>query len=79
MGTVRENRTDKCPLETAKELAKKQRGSFDYRFAFQSDVLMALWNDNECVIVASNYNKIEPLVKASRWKLNKWLMYLNQN
>ena len=30
-GTVRENRTRKCPLLTKKEMEKKDRGSYDYR------------------------------------------------
>lgn len=67
-GTVRDNRTDKCPMKSAKELAKESRGSFDYRYDTMSEVLMVRWNDNKCVIVATNYDKIEPLAKATRWK-----------
>lgn len=66
-GTVRENRTDKCPMQSSKELNKTIRGSYDYRFDINSSILMVRWHDNKCVIVASNYDKIEPLAKVSRW------------
>lgn len=65
---MRENRTDKCLLKTATELTKEPRGFLDYRYDIQWDVLLLRWNDNKCIIVASNYDKIAPLAKASSWK-----------
>lgn len=64
-GTIRDNRTGKCPLMSKKDAEKKERGSYDYR----SDdvVLCARWNDNSIVTVASNYYGISPMQKVNRW------------
>lgn len=66
-GTVRENRTDRCPLKDSKDMNKEKRGSFDYQFDKNAKVLMVRWKDNKCVIVASNYDSVRPLANVSRW------------
>ena len=63
-GTVRDNRTSKCPLMTNKIIQKKKRGFYDYR----SDgiVLYLKWNDNNAVSFANNYYGIVSVHNAER-------------
>lgn len=66
-GTMRENRTDKCPVKDTKILQKEERGNFDYRFDKNGDILIVKWNDNKCVTVGTNYDNIFPLKNAPKW------------
>ncbi|XP_066946080.1 piggyBac transposable element-derived protein 3-like [Macrobrachium rosenbergii] len=68
-GTIRENRTGKCPLLPKKEIEKKERGSYDYRS--DNMVLCARWNDNSIVTDASNYYGVSPIQKVNRWVKNE--------
>ena len=63
-GTVRDNRTSKCPLKTSKVIQKMERGFYDYR----SDVavLCLIRNDNNAVTFASNYYGIVPVHNAEK-------------
>ncbi|XP_029454806.1 piggyBac transposable element-derived protein 3-like [Rhinatrema bivittatum] len=63
--TVHENRLKQCSLMETSQMKKKERGCFDA--VCDGHVLAVKWHDNQCVIVASNYNNIEPLGKARRW------------
>ncbi|KAF2890895.1 hypothetical protein ILUMI_15278 [Ignelater luminosus] len=54
-------------LPDSKTLGKEERGSFDYRFDTNVEILIVKWNDNKCVTIATNFDTIEPLNKASRW------------
>jgi len=63
-GTVRDNRTSKCPLMTNKAIQKKERGFYDYRS--DGTVLCLKWNDNNAVSFASNYYGIVPVHNAER-------------
>jgi hypothetical protein len=66
-GTIRENRTAKCTLEPNSTFKKRERGSFDFAFEEESEVMMVKWNDNSIVTVASNNGTIQPLAKAKRY------------
>ena len=66
-GTVRENRMEKCPLKTQKELAKEGRGAFDTRFDKESEVLAVRWYDNKSVNMLSNYDSVRPTTKTQRF------------
>ena len=50
-------------------MRKKDRGYYDA--CCDENVIAVKWNDNQCVIVASNYDKILPLGKARRWSSAK--------
>ncbi|XP_069670940.1 piggyBac transposable element-derived protein 3-like isoform X1 [Periplaneta americana] len=69
-GTVRENRMDGCPLQDTKLLQKSVRGSYDYSFDINGEILFVKWNDNRSVTVASNFDVVEPVASASRWNRN---------
>ena len=65
-GTARENRLKKCPLTDSKVMKKKERG--EYEFYSDGTVLAVKWNDNRPVTVVTNYDSVEPLAHAERWK-----------
>ena len=66
VGTVRENRIYHATqsMKTNKELKRRGRGSFDYRY--DGLVYVAKWNDNSIVHVCSNYSTHEPVHKCKR-------------
>lgn len=66
-GTIRENRTKKCPLRSTKEMKKEDRASYDYRFDKQNEILLVKWKDNSVCTMATNYDNIEPLGVVKRW------------
>lgn len=66
-GTIRENRTSNKTLESTNCLKKKSRGSYDFTFDKQNEVLLVRWNDNSVVTVATNNGSIEPIVAAKRY------------
>lgn len=65
LGTVRENRLNRCPIPTKKEMAKRSRGEMEYMS--DGNVVTVIWNDNTSVIVASNYAKVNPTVEKRRY------------
>lgn len=66
-GTIRENRTSKCPLPTNNEFKKTERGTFLFKSSHPENILVCKWNDNSAVTVASNVDSVEPLHKAKRF------------
>ena len=64
IGTVRENRTNHCPLISTANMKKQERGSYDYRSDGQ--VTCVRWNDNSVVTLASNHTAVKPLQTARR-------------
>ncbi|XP_049314451.1 piggyBac transposable element-derived protein 3-like [Bactrocera dorsalis] len=70
-GTIRDNRTNKAKLTDVSSSKKKERGWLDYTFDRNNNVLIARWNDNSVVTIASNHETIEPLHRVKRWKGGK--------
>lgn len=66
-GTVRENRTKKCPLISIKDMKKKNRAEFDYRFDTVNQILFVRWLDNSVCTMGTNYDFVYPLGKVKRW------------
>lgn len=66
-GTVREGRTNKCPLMPVKEMKKKDRAYFDYRFDTINKILFVRWLDNSVCTMGTNYDGVLPLGKVKRW------------
>ncbi|KAF2892353.1 hypothetical protein ILUMI_13819 [Ignelater luminosus] len=52
--TVRDNRTEQCPLEDRKAFGKKARGWYDFALDEENNVIVVRWNDNSVVTVMSN-------------------------
>ena len=66
-GTIRANRTGKCPLMDDKSMKKKERGTYDYRFDKQNEVFLVKWHDNSLVTMGTNFQSFLPLESAKRW------------
>lgn len=66
-GTVRDNRTRRCPLLDAKTFNKKDRGYFEHMYDNDSRLLFVRWKDNNTVTMATNYDSLEPIGRVKRW------------
>lgn len=66
-GTIRDNRTKKCPLVPVKEMKRQPRAQYDYRFDRNNEIAIVRWNDNNVVTMATNFDFIDPLGKVKRW------------
>ena len=64
-GTIRADRCEKAPLQTKKELEKKERGSSSY--ASDGSNLIVRWYDNAVVSVASNCELSSTTKLVSCW------------
>ncbi|ENN73483.1 hypothetical protein D910_12235, partial [Dendroctonus ponderosae] len=65
-GTIRENRTSKCPIKSKREMKRENRGVCDFR-SFDNKVIVVKWNDNNSVNVASNNLGVELYQQVSRY------------
>ncbi|KAE8743268.1 hypothetical protein FOCC_FOCC011148 [Frankliniella occidentalis] len=65
LGTIKANRTGKCPLMSDDELEKQGRGSYDYRK--KEDVFVVKWADNKCVCLASTKVGLNPMGTIPRY------------
>ncbi|CAH0562903.1 unnamed protein product [Brassicogethes aeneus] len=54
-GTIRENRTSSCPLQSSKVLSKQKRGTFDFKFDESNQIALNLFLLPKDMI--SKYNK----------------------
>lgn len=63
-GTIRENRTEKCPLENAQVMKKKPRGTMSMRTS--DNLAIVRWHDNNIVTLASNCSGCQPVTKVDR-------------
>lgn len=66
-GTIRENRTAKCPTKPSKDLEKEPRGTYDWCFDNKNKILICKWNDSKCVSVATNFDTVFPTNQVQRW------------
>ena len=62
-GTVRVNRVDKCPIKSTDNMKKEATGTFDHRYDCKDGILIARWNGNSVVTVASNCCGIQPIAR----------------
>ena len=67
IGTIRENRTEKCPPTSNYALKKQGRGKFDFKTDTKNDVLVCIWNDNSVVNLCSNAGGVHPISEAYRY------------
>lgn len=67
IGTMRENRTAKCPLAEDKTLKSEGRGSKDCKFDPTNKISIVKWLDNRPVIVGANFEIGECSKTAQRW------------
>ncbi|XP_030753599.1 piggyBac transposable element-derived protein 2-like [Sitophilus oryzae] len=70
-GTIRENRQKNCNIQSSKMMDKEERGTYDYRFNCENNLLIVKWKDNSVCSMASNHDFIEPLNYVKRWSRAK--------
>ena len=66
-GTIRENRTEKCPLICNDALKKQGGGNYDFKTDTNHGVIVCKWNDNSVVNLCSNAAGVHPISNASRY------------
>ena len=67
-GTMRENRISKCPLKESNAMQKEPRGTYDYRFDRNEEILIVKWVDNKCVTIGTNHDTVQPVKNVQRWR-----------
>ncbi|XP_032952900.1 piggyBac transposable element-derived protein 2 isoform X2 [Rhinolophus ferrumequinum] len=60
-GTVREYRTERCPLKEPRALKKMRKGSFDYKVDDREEVIVCRWHDGSVLDICSNAADIAPM------------------
>lgn len=70
-GTIRSNRTCRCPLKDDKALKKEERGSYDYKYEEKNELFFLKWHDNSTFTIASNHQSAEPVGQAKRWSTSQ--------
>lgn len=73
-GTVRANRVENCPITSVDRFKKLARGSEEHRLDAESNIIVARWNDNSVVTMASNCHGVEPIGSVQRWSKTKGTM-----
>ena len=73
MGTVQSNRTESCFFGVTK---KDERASYDYKS--DGAALFVQWKDNSIVTVGTNFSKVTPVDKVSRWVKGKGKVSVDQ-
>lgn len=66
VGTLRRNRTQGCPLTEQKTFRAQERGSMEVKVN-ENGLSIVHWNDNSCVVAASNCSSALPTKSVKRW------------
>ena len=69
IGTIRQNRTQNCPLTLPAVMKKNERGVFETYS--DGEVVLCQWNDNKPVCIVSNFKGTEPTNTVRRWSAAK--------
>ncbi|XP_039723144.1 piggyBac transposable element-derived protein 1 isoform X2 [Pteropus medius] len=64
-GTIRENRTEKCPLMNAEHMKKMKKGYFDFRVEENDEIILCRWRGDGIISLCSNAVGIEPVSEIS--------------
>ncbi|XP_068205405.1 piggyBac transposable element-derived protein 3-like [Palaemon carinicauda] len=67
-GTMRENRIIKCLLKESNAMKKEPRGTCDYRFDCNEEILIVKWVDNKCVTIGTNPDTVQPIKSVQSWQ-----------
>ncbi|XP_046677586.1 piggyBac transposable element-derived protein 3-like [Homalodisca vitripennis] len=70
-GTVRANRTEKCPLNDKKMMSIRERGSFESYIDKSDNIAAVAWKDNSVVTLLSNEHGVAPLGEAKRYSVTE--------
>lgn len=60
-GSIRENRTEKCPIMNAEHMKKMKRGYVDFRVEENDEIILCRWHGDGIISLCSNAVGIEPV------------------
>ncbi|XP_046998923.1 piggyBac transposable element-derived protein 3-like [Schistocerca americana] len=66
-GTAPMNQVNNCPIESENSMKKKLRGTYNYRFEKNTEIMAVMWKDNNCVMLLSNLETVHPVSQVKRW------------
>lgn len=66
-GTIRGNRLAGCVIKTENQMKKEGRGSYDEWVSQNDDVVLARWQDNGIVNMASTHSRVGNVGSVRRW------------
>ncbi|KAI1706058.1 transposase IS4 domain-containing protein [Ditylenchus destructor] len=69
-GTIQQNRLKDCPLDRKQKRNSKnglERGSYDWSYETNTDILACLWIDNGPVYMLSTVDAVDPVKTVERW------------
>ena len=66
-GTIREARIISSPLIDSKSMDKQPRGTYDWSFDEDAEVIVVKWKDNSNVCLASNFEHVHPTTTVKRY------------
>ncbi|XP_047591131.1 piggyBac transposable element-derived protein 1 isoform X1 [Lutra lutra] len=69
-GTIRENRTEKCPLMNAEHMRKMKKGYFDFRVEENEEIILCRWHGDGIISLCSNAVGIAP-ARELRYSANE--------
>ena len=69
--TFRTSRTGQCPLSAENKLKQQGRGIFNYRTNQNSGFYFVKWYDNKCVLIGSNYERLETSTTVERFDVKE--------
>ncbi|XP_012928626.1 piggyBac transposable element-derived protein 1 isoform X2 [Heterocephalus glaber] len=77
-GSIRENRTEKCPIMNAEHMKKMKRGYFDFRVEENDEIILCRWHGNGIISLCSNAVGIEPVSGISGFTDDNEILQLSQ-
>ncbi|XP_010634590.1 piggyBac transposable element-derived protein 1 isoform X2 [Fukomys damarensis] len=60
-GSIRENRTEKCPIMNVEHMKKMKRGYVDFRVEENDEIILCRWHGDGIISLCSNAVGIEPV------------------
>ncbi|XP_029800778.1 piggyBac transposable element-derived protein 1 [Suricata suricatta] len=64
-GTIRENRTEKCPLMNTEDMKKMKKGYFEFQVEENEEIILCRWHGDGVISLCSNAVGIEPVSELS--------------
>ncbi|XP_062040745.1 piggyBac transposable element-derived protein 1 isoform X3 [Lepus europaeus] len=77
-GTIRENRTEKCPLMNTEHMRKMKKGHFDFRVEENDEIILCRWHGDDIISLCSNAVGIEPVSEISCFADDKEIPQVSQ-
>ena len=77
-GTIRESRTEKCPLMSAEHMKTMKKGYCDFRVEENDEIILCRWHGNGIISLCSNAVGIEPVNEIHCFASDKEIPQISQ-